>query len=83
MTQHVYNVENSEIDFILSEFSLTRDSIPALVVSAWYGERPEIYNPAFKSYLSEDLNVVYGHTRRFYRLELAINMLVNEWLSNK
>lgn len=80
---HVYQIENSDIDRILSEFSLTRDDIPSLVIKAWYGENPEFLNQAFKSYLTSDLHVMYGHTRRFYRLECVINMLVNEWVYNK
>jgi hypothetical protein len=83
MKQHIYKIEDSDIPTILSEFSIFEGDVPKLVVAALFNEHPEIYNPAFKANLNSDLNVVHGHTRRFRRLEIAINRSVLLWLTNK
>jgi hypothetical protein len=80
MKQHIFKVEDSDIPHILSEFSISPDDVPQLVISALCGEKPQIFNPAFKAYLTDTLQVKFGDTRRFRRLEVALHRTFVNWL---
>ena len=80
MKQHVFNIENSDIPIILSEFSITTEQIPTIIISALCGDRPQINHLAFKAYITPDLKVQLGNTRRFRRLEAALQMIFAMWI---